>query len=170
MIDVMKKAVLFAGAVAISAAGGSAAVEAASYETLSNAKMSLTGAIEAVEEKSGGKVIEAEFDNEDGGTYEISVLTGEKLQEYELNASSGAVREIENEMFEKYLIRLDPETLSSAETSLVEAIAIAEKQVGGKAAEADVDRSGDTVDYEIEVVTADGAAREVTVTADGKVQ
>ena len=168
MIDVMKKAVLFAGAVAISAAGGSAAVEAASYETLSNAKMSLTGAIEAVEEKSGGKVIEAEFDDEDGGTYEISVLTGEKLQEYELNASSGAVREIENEMFEKYLIRLDPERLSSAETSLVEAIAIAEKQVGGKAAEADVDRSGDTVDYEIEVVTADGAAREVTVTADGK--
>lgn len=166
----IKTALLVAGACAFLVGLRPVSAEAANYEALNKAKMSLSDAIEAVEKKSGGKVIEAEFKNDDGGTYEVKVLTAEKLQEYDLDANSGAVREIEDETIEKYLTSLSPDLLSSAKASLVDAIATTEKELGGRAAEADVDRSGDTVDYEIEIVKPDGSAREVTVDANGIVQ
>lgn len=163
-------ALLSIGLVVAATAARPMPAEAASYEALSKAKVSLGDAVRTAEKQSGGKAIEAEFEAEQGGVYEVEVVTGDALKEYAISASDGAVREVEDQTIEKYLTRLSPETLSSAKTSLVDAIDAAEKEVAGRAAEADVDRAGDTVEYEIEIVTSDGSTREVSVSADGVVR
>lgn len=170
MIAEVKKAFVLATAIGLVTAVQPAFADDGDYQALSKAKMSLSDGIKAVEEKSGGKVIEAEFDDDDGGTYEIEVLTNDKLQEYEIDADSGSVREVENKMIERYFTSINVNALTSAKTSLTGAIAAAEKEVGGRASEAEVDRAGDTVSYEIEIAKQDGSTREVTVTADGVVQ
>lgn len=136
-------------------------------QALSQAKMSLSEAIETVTKQGNGVVIEAEFEAvKDGGQYEVDVLGAEKLTEYTLDANSGQVTGTEEKTLGKYLTGMKPEDLRNTRTSLVEAIAIAEQQTGGKAIEAETERRrGDNIQHEVKVTKPDGSTDKVAVNA-----
>ena len=85
--------------------------------------------------------------------------------EYKLDANSGQITGAEEERFERYFTRMKPEDLRNARTSLVEAVGIAEQRLGGKAIEAEAEREGDHVQYEVKVAKPDGSFQEVEINA-----
>jgi uncharacterized membrane protein YkoI len=160
-----------ATAIISAAAGGAIAADQADVQALSRSKMSLTQAIEAAEQQGrGGKAIDAEFEADDKGTrYEIKVLGPDSLVTYTMDADTGKVLDTSNEPVEKFFTRLKPENVRGSRTTLAQAIGIAEQRTGGKAMEAEVDREGDVVRYDVTTVKADGSEHEVYVDAAGKI-
>jgi uncharacterized membrane protein YkoI len=169
-----KKALLGALATvgAFSAIGANAGEREA--QAINSAKLSLTDAIDIAQKQGNGMATDAEFDVERGSAarYEVKVLSsdGAKLTEYHLDANTGKVTRTDNEAFEKAFERLKPQDIQAAPISLSRAIATAEQRAGGKAIDAEIERSGDQVHYEITVASADGKTQEVNVSGqDGKV-
>ena len=126
-------------------------------------------------EKQGaqGRAIDADFEKADSKNpnhYSIKVVYPDgKLVEYGINADDGALYKTENQPIERYFTRLKPSDFQKATTSLKDALAIAEgKAGGGKAYEAEVEREGSSVRYDIKVARADGE-QTVKVGPDGKV-
>lgn len=144
------------------------AAYADSTEMARNAKVSLTQAVQAAEAKSGGKATEVEFEDDNGGRWEVKALSagGDKLVEYYVDPNSGQVTGEEEQTFEKYFTMLKPEAFQKATTQLGAAVAAAEAKASGKAVSAEVERDGEVVSYEIDVATADGV-KEVRVDANG---
>lgn len=132
------------------------------------AKVSIVQAIDAAEQKGGGKATEAEFEDDYGGRWEVKVLAagGDRLTTYFVDPNSGAITGEEEQTFEKYFTMLKPEAFAKAQVQLKDAIAAAEKAANGKAVNAEVERSGETVAYEIEVSTEQGE-KDVDVDAMG---
>jgi uncharacterized membrane protein YkoI len=168
-------ALLAALALGCAVTGAQAADKAATEDaTLSNAKVSLTQAIGIAEKEGSGQAIAADYVAKKGtmGQYDIKVLSsdGTKLTKYRVNSSTGKVTKASDEAFEKMFTRIKPNELQTAPTSLKGAITAAESQAGGKAVDADTDRSGDSVRYTVKVAKADGTTEKVKVNgADGKV-
>jgi len=164
-------AVALGFAVAGAQAGDKAAREDA---TLNNAKVSLTQAIGIAEKEGSGQAVSADYMGKKGtmGNYDIKVLSsdGSKLTEYRVSTGTGKITKASNEAFEKMFTRIKPADLQNAPTSLKGAITTAESQAGGKAVDADTDRTGDSVRYTVKVAKADGTTEKVKVNgADGKV-
>lgn len=141
------------------------------------AKMSKVGLAQALAtaESQGakGRAIDADFEKADGKTpahWEIKVVYADgKLIEYEIDAETGALIKTENQPIERYFTRLKTSDFQNAKTSLKDALAIAEQKAGGgKAYEAEVERDGNAVLYEIKVALAD-REQEIKVGQDGKV-
>lgn len=134
-----------------------------------NAKVVIAKAVETAEMKGGGKATEVEFDDNDGGRWEVKVLaaSGDRLTTYFVDPNTGEVKGEEEQTFEKYFTMLKPADFAKATTQLKDAIAAAEGVAKGKAISAEVSRSGEAVAYEIDVATADGV-KEVNVDAMGK--
>jgi uncharacterized membrane protein YkoI len=155
-----------AAAFGLSAAQPAFADEA---EMAKNAKTSIVQAIEAAEAKGMGKATEVDFEDDNGGRWEVKILAdgGNKLTEYYVDPNTGQVTGQEEQTFEKYFTMLKPEDFAKAQVQLKDAIAAAEKAANGKAYSAEVERSGDAVAYEIDVATADGE-KDVDVDATGK--
>jgi uncharacterized membrane protein YkoI len=155
-----------AAAVGLGAAQPAAADEA---EMAKNAKVSIVQAIEAAEAKGGGKATEVDFEDDNGGRWEVKVIAdgGNKLTEYYIDPNSAQITGEEEQTFEKYFTMLKPEDFSKAQVQLKDAIASAEKAANGKAYSAEVERSGDAVAYEVDVMGADGD-KDVDVDATGK--
>jgi uncharacterized membrane protein YkoI len=168
-------AMLAALALGFAVTGAQAADKAAREDaTLSNAKVSLTQAIGIAEKEGSGQATSADYMAKKGtmGNYDIKVLSsdGSKLTKYRVNPSTGKITKASNEAFEKVFTRIKPTDLQNAPTSLKSAITTAESQAGGKAVDADTDRSGDSVRYTVKVAKADGTTEKVKVNgADGKV-
>jgi hypothetical protein len=80
------------------------------------AKVSIIQAIEAAEAKGGGKATEADFEDDNGGRWEIKVVAdgGNKLTEYYVDPNSGQVTGEEEQTFEKYFTMLKPEDFAKA--------------------------------------------------------
>lgn len=152
------------------ARGSGSGHHARDYQAQQAARTSLVQAIEAAEGRSQGRAVEASFDARNGrGHYEVKVLGMDgKLVEHEVDAASGQVTKSESRPVEGFFTRLGPTEIRNARTTLQQAIALAEQKVGGKAAEAEVEREGDAVRYEVAVVGRD-RTREVRVDADGQV-
>ncbi|RXF69606.1 PepSY domain-containing protein [Hansschlegelia zhihuaiae] len=165
-----KSPYLSVAGVALAAAIGLAVspARADDAEMAKSAKISIVQAIEAAEAKGGGKATEADFEDDNGGRWEIKVIAdgGNKLTEYYIDPNSGEVKGQEEQTFEKYFTMLKPEDFSKAQVQLKDAIAAAEKAAGGKAYGAEVERSGDAVAYEIDVITDQGD-KDVDVDATG---
>ncbi|KOX53774.1 hypothetical protein ADL19_15370, partial [Streptomyces purpurogeneiscleroticus] len=85
-----------------------------------------------------------------------------------IDANSGQVIKSDNHPIESYFIRLKPSDVQNAPASLKQAVATAEQKAGGKAAEAEVERAADSVQYKITVVTG-SQSQEIRVGADGKI-
>ena len=136
------------------------------------AKTSLAQAIATAEGKeAGGRAIDADFELADGKNpahYSIKVVYPDgKLVEHGVNADTGELYKSENQPIERYFTRLKPADFNNAKTSLKDALAIAEQKAGGgKAYEAEVEREGNAVEYEISVALADGS-KEIKVGPDG---
>lgn len=120
------------------------------------------------------RAISAEFERAEGNSparYEVKVVHADgRLVEHEVDAMNGRILKSENQPFERFFTRLKPADLASAPTSLRRAIELAEERAGpgSRAVDAEVEREGSTVAYEIEVATPD-RMREVKVRADGQV-
>jgi uncharacterized membrane protein YkoI len=175
-MKISTKSALIVAASAVLAVGAAQASDSARHEaqSLSNAKVSLPEAIRTAEKEGGGKAISAEYELKGGNPaqYEVKVLSndGQKLTKYEINPSTGQVKDASDEKIEKLFTRLKPNAIQNAPTSLTRAISTAEARAGGKAVEAKVDRDGDQVQYEVKVVKLDGDSEKVKVNgSDGKV-
>ena len=143
-------------------------------QAMEKAKISLTEAIRIAEKQGNGQATSAEYEFKRGNPayYEVKVLSndGQKLTKYELSPSTGTVKEVSDEKFEKLFTRIKPTAIQNAPTSLTRAITTAEVQAGGKAKEAEVDRDGDQLKYEVEVVRTDGTSQKLKINgSDGKV-
>jgi len=167
---------ILATVASILAIGTAQASDSARHEAqaMEKAKISLTEAIRIAERKGNGQATSAEYEFKNGNpaAYEVNVLRndGQKLTKYELSPSTGAVKEVSDEKFEKLFTRLKPTAIQNAPTSLTRAIATAETRSGGKAKEAEVKRDGDQLLYKVEVVKLDGTTSKVEVNgSDGKV-
>jgi uncharacterized membrane protein YkoI len=156
--------------------GAAFASDSARHEAqaLQKAKLSLTAAIRVAERQGNGQAISAEYEFKKGnpGYYEVKVLRndGQKLTAYQLDPDTGQVKEVKDEKFQKLFTRLKPTAIQNAPTSLTRAITTAETRSGGKAKEAEVDRDGDQLRYEVKVVKTDGGSETLKINgSDGKV-
>ncbi|MHC2106505.1 MULTISPECIES: PepSY domain-containing protein [unclassified Methylobacterium] len=140
------------------------------------AKVGLAQALttaQAQGDEKGGRAIDADFEKADSKNpahYAIKVVyPSGKLVEYGINADTGALYKTENQPIERYFTRLKPADFQNAKTPLKDALSIAEQKAGGgKAYEAEVEKDGSTVQYEIKVAGAD-KEQTVKVGPDGKV-
>jgi uncharacterized membrane protein YkoI len=171
----VRAALLLAGS-SLLAMGAAFASDSARHEAqaMENAKVSLTEAIHIAERQGNGQAISAEYEFKNGNPayYEVKVLgnDGQKLTQYELDPNTGKVKEVKDEKFEKLFTRLKPTAIQHAPTSLTRAITTAETRSGGKAKEAEVNRDGDQLQYEVKVVKTDGSSETLKINgADGKV-
>jgi uncharacterized membrane protein YkoI len=156
--------------------GAAQASDSARHEAqaMEKAKISLTEAIRMAEKQGNGQAISAEYEfkNGDPAYYEVKVLRddGQKLTEYQLDPNTGKVKEVKDEKFEKLFTRIKPTAIQNAPTSLTRAITTAETRAGGKAKEAEVNRDGDQLQYEVKVVKLDGGSETLKINgSDGKV-
>jgi uncharacterized membrane protein YkoI len=166
----------FTGALAAVLAFSAAEANAADgdVQSVNNAKLSLTEAIEIAQKQGNGLAIDAELDvdRRSAAKYEVKVLSsdGKKLTEYHLDANTGKVTQANNEAFEKVFTRLKPQAIQAAPVTLARAISMAEQRASGKATEAEIERAGDQVHYEVTVAQADGKTQEIKVSgSDGKI-
>lgn len=162
---------VFALAVLLGGASKAAAADTSEVQALARAKLSLTQAIEAAEREGDGKAIEAEFDADSGRSrYDVKVLGRDKLVEYTLDADTGKVLETSNEPIEKLFSRLEPDDVRGARTTLAQAIGIAEQHTKGKAVDAEVDREGESIRYDVTILKSDGSIQELEIDgASGKI-
>ncbi|MER2264821.1 PepSY domain-containing protein [Methylobacterium oxalidis] len=140
------------------------------HEGLQNVKVSLAQALDTAESKGPGRAIEADFGNEGGKPfYEVKLLDSDsKLTDHHIDANSGQVTKSDTHPIESYFVRLKPSDVQNAPMSLKQAVATAEQTVGGRAAEAEVEREASSVQYKIKVMTV-GQSQEITVEADGTI-
>jgi uncharacterized membrane protein YkoI len=144
---------------------------AADLRGFERAKLSLAQAVETAERNVGGRAVAVGFEDreERPGRWEVKVLTADRLVEVKLDAESGLVLSAEPERLERLLRRLTHGEVQGAQTSLLQAVGVAEKQLGGRAIEAEARREDGRVEYDIEVVVG-GKKREVRVSGvDGRV-
>src|SRR5215813_5398302 len=157
-----KTGLMTAALSALVAFGSAQASDSARHEAqaMEKAKISLSEAIRTAEKQGNGQAVSGEYEFKNGNPayYEVKVLSndGQKLTQYELNPGTGQVRKVSDEKFEKLFTRLKPTAIQNAPTSLTHAIATAETRSSGKAREASISRDGDQVQYDVEVVKADG--------------
>ncbi len=149
------------------------------WQVAKSAKIGLAQAIATAEgkaegEEKGGKAIDADFEKADSknpARYAIKVVyPSGKLVEHGVNADTGELFKSENQPIERYFTRLKASDFQNAKVSLKEAIALAEaKAPGSKAYEAEVEREGNAVEYEIKLALTD-REQEVKVGPDGTVK
>ena len=136
-------------------------------QELQRSRFSLIEAVIAAEKADGGKSTAAEFNFERGNpaVFQVKVLSadGKKLTRYDLNPRTGQVQNTHNEVLEKLLTRISPESLRLTFTTLSHAIAIAQQHSGGHALGAAVDRHGDHLEYTVETVKLDGSSQKVKI-------
>jgi len=96
ILKVMLAMVIITGTVAnIAQAGESKEKEAKELKLFSQAKISLTEAIKAAEQKVGGKAMEAEVDDESNTVqFEIEVLKDGKIHEVKVDGKTGKVLKV----------------------------------------------------------------------------
>ena len=127
-----------------------------------------------IDERTGqGKAIDVEFERASGNEqahYEIKVVyPGGKLVEQKVDANAGTVLKSENQLFERYFTRLSPADFQGAKASLRDAVMAAESRIGNaaRAVEAEAEKEGTSVIYEIELASASGK-HNVRVDANGQ--
>lgn len=147
------------------------------WQVAKSAKVGLAQAIATAEgkgEEKGGRAIDADFEKADSknpARYAIKVVyPSGKLVEHGVNADTGELYKSENQPIERYFTRLKASDFQNAKVSLKDAIALAEQKApGSKAYEAEVEREGNAVEYEIKLALTD-REQEVKVGPDGTVK
>jgi uncharacterized membrane protein YkoI len=138
------------------------------YKAFSQSSTSLTQAIQAAEKAQGGqaRAVDAEFEHDDGKSqYEIKVMNGDQVMTYHIDAATGQSTKAEEQgRLADFLgvNKVDPAKLNAAQTTLAQAIGVAEQNTNGKAIEAEVDEDTGGVHYEVTVLVGDDT-REVDV-------
>lgn len=144
---------LKAGTAALIAMSGTALADSEDAALLQSAKLGIAQAIAAVEQETGGKAIEAEFDEERGvGYWEVATVTDAARFELRLDANSGQI-------VERRERTVDIPALP--QVALTETIAQAEAAGNGKVMSIDREhRNGTLIGYDVEIVGADGRVQD----------
>lgn len=140
---------LKAGAVALIAMTGAAMADSNEAAMMRSAQQSLAQAIAAAERETGGRAIEAEFDEERGlGYWEVTTVTEAARFELKLDANSGAIVERSERTID---------VPAMPQVALADLISQAEAAGNGKVMSIDREhRNGALIGYEVEIVGADG--------------
>lgn len=143
------------------------AADTADITALEKAAISMRDAISTAEKASGGKAIDVSFDDDKGGTYEVTVINGDKTEHYTVNAvAKPAAAMPDKSLMAKANIETkgEKDALAAAKLSLSDAVAKAETQTKGKAIGAELTRKDKATFYDVDVVGA-GKVMQVTVDA-----
>lgn len=138
-------------------------------EMLAKATVSLSQAAQIAEKQEAGKTIGAEFDVEkDMAVWEVKVLNSAGVKEYKIDGSSGAVVKVEAEHIRgrltNFVTGMNLKDLEAAKTSLMQAVATAEKKANGKAVKVQVEHERGGIQYDIFVRTG-GKSEKVKIDA-----
>lgn len=122
---------------------------------LDTIKVSLGQAIEIAEHDSKGQAVKVELDIEHNhAVWEIKILSGIDLLEYEVDTESGQTAKIEDERVPySSVMAMRYRGFVAVKTSAVEAVAAAEQQTGAKAIFLEVEREyGRVGQFEYEII------------------
>ena len=140
---------------ACQALAGPSAIE---LEIMQNAEIGLAEAVALAErELDGGRVIEAELDEDDDMYfYKLEVMGGDGLWLVYVNPASGMVVGRRAPGLVTGAVRDEgrqkAEAVAAAGTSMVQALGIAERSTGGKAIDIELQRDNGTYFYEVETI------------------
>ena len=140
---------LKAGAAALLAMSGAALADSDEAALMQSAQQGLAQAIAAAEQETGGKAIEAEFDEERGtGYWEVTTVTDAARFDLKLDANSGQI-------VDRRERTVDVPAMPQAD--LTDLVAQAEASGNGKVMSIDAEhRGGSLIGYDVELVGADG--------------
>lgn len=144
------------------------AADKADITALEKAAVSMRDAISTAEKASGGKAIDVQFDDDNGGTYDLTLINGDKTEHYTVNAvMKPAAAMPDKSLMAKANIetKSEKDALAMAKLSLSDAIAKAESQTKGKAIGAELTRKDKATFYDVDVVGAGDKVMQVTVDA-----
>lgn len=135
------------------------------------ANVSLVQAVATGERAGQGKTTGVEFDVEnDRPIWEVQVLSPAGLSEYKVDASSGQVLKVEKEHLRgeitTRLTGLKLDQLAGAAMPLSQAVATAEREMGGKAVKVEVEHEHKAIQYDVFVRNA-GKTDHVKIAAGG---
>lgn len=123
-----------------------------------NAAHDMRAAIATAEDATGGKAVEAEFDEDDGtGMWEVETVAGTRRAEVKIDATTGAVVKTKDkgDLADKD----QPVTPDMLGAPLAELVAKAEAAGGGKVMSIDYEH-GRLAGIEVEIVKPDGSLQE----------
>lgn len=123
-----------------------------------NAAHDIRAAIATAEDATGGKAVEAEFDEDDGtGMWEVETVAGTRRAEVKIDATTGAVVKTKDkgDLADKD----QPVTPDMLGAPLAELVTKAEAAGGGKVMSIDYEH-GKRAGIEVEIVKPDGSLQE----------
>jgi len=139
------------------------------YDDALKAQVSLVQAVASGEHAGQGKTTGAEFDVEnDRPIWEVQVLSPSGLNEYKVDAATGQVLKVEQEHLRGKItsrvtgLKLDQ--LQAAPMPLSEAVATAERSLGGKAVKVEVEHEHKAIQYDV-FVRKDGKTQHMKIAA-----
>lgn len=142
------------------------AADKADISALQNAKVSMRDAITTAEKAGGGKAIDVTFDDDKGGTYDVTLIANDKTEHYIVPATmANATASKSKDLTDKVDMESKGEksALAAAKVSLSEAISKAESTTKGKAIGAELKTRNKMAVYEVDVVGAGDKVMQVSV-------
>jgi uncharacterized membrane protein YkoI len=136
-------------------------------------KISLGQASQIAEKQDQSKAINVEFDIEkERALWEVKTLSNTGVREYKVDATSGAIIKVEDEHIRgrltNFITGMNLKDLEAAKTTLLQAIATAEKSLNGKVVKVQVEHEHDAIQYDISVRTGNVTKKVKIEAATGK--
>lgn len=85
------------GAAVAASAGAPEQDERSEIAAVNGARVSLAQAVAIAERQGSGKAMEASFDDESGGNWEVEIASGDRVATYAVDTTSGAVSAVAEE-------------------------------------------------------------------------
>ena len=142
------------------------AADKADITALQNAKVSMRDAISVAEKTGGGKAIDVTFDDDKGGTYDVTLIANDKTEHYSVPATmANATATKSKDLMDKVDTESKGEkaALATAKVSLSEAIAKAETSTSGKAIGGELKTRNKLAVYEVDVIGGGDKVMQVSV-------
>jgi uncharacterized membrane protein YkoI len=133
-------------------------------------RLGMSQAVEIAEKEGRGRAVGATFSPfaQGGGSHEVIVLKPDgSLARFNIDANTGNVIGVTNQILQSYVTSLTPAAVGSAKTPFLQAILVAEGS-GSRAIGAQTEQNGEAISYEI-TVAGEGGERSVHVDSDGKI-
>jgi uncharacterized membrane protein YkoI len=155
--------------VAVALLGTATAREPTDFERIQGMPVSLTQAVELVENESRGRVVHIAFEAEhDRSVWRVDALTDVGMFDYRIDAVSGRfVGIVEKPIRGRLYVAVTDLSLADVRAmnvGVAEAVALAERDTAAKADQLEVSRAGGRIEYILRLRSAD-ARRTVRVDA-----
>ncbi|TWI33865.1 PepSY domain-containing protein [Paracoccus sulfuroxidans] len=140
--------------------------DTAEIQQFLTAPKGISEAIRAAETATGGKAIEAEFDDHKGAAaYEVKTVAGDKIAKVKIDAATGQVVETKDKGTLAGQDDDDAVDPAKMPVSLLDVVTKAEAESGGKVMSVGHESEDGTTQTELEIVKADGSRLDYTFDA-----